>query len=226
MNKKWLIGCGGCMGLLLILALVLGGLGWWGYNAYMGSSKEALAEIFGDTPPAGYQPLIGLKLPDSDNPGESMPMTLLINPTGKTMVFAMKTRFTPEQMALLQSDDAAQLGTLIQQAMESTKNADASGDLTVHQVVELDTAKGPVRALQASIASKRGRVPLIGAFIPQATGQHVKILALMSPGSQSANPDASFEEEFGWMTTQLTQVISESGIMAANTPASEPAAAH
>ncbi|MBK8190347.1 MAG: DUF3185 family protein [Vampirovibrionales bacterium] len=210
MNKKWIMGCGGCLGLILVLALIIGGLSLWGFNAYQGAAKETVAELFNGKPPADYQPIFSIKLPDSKRSGESVPFSMLINKRTKTMLFAIRMALSQADLAKINSRDPKQLEAFLQEVVNSANNPNANGEVSVNRVLDLKTARGPVHAVEASASTKKGKMPALCAFLPDG-GERVKVLAMVSAEGQSTNPDASFQDDFQWMGGQMTALLNEMG---------------
>lgn len=119
-KKKWMIGCGGCLGIVVILGVLGGILAYNGVNGLMQASGKSVKGMFGESydPAAhGYQ-AIGVPLPT--NKSGIQAMVTLINAEKKQMVMAMDMTATPQELATIKSGDPQKIEGFI-------KNSQATG---------------------------------------------------------------------------------------------------
>jgi hypothetical protein len=184
MNKWWLIGCGGCLGLLLIIALIGGGVAWFGMDALNKASEKSNQAIFGGSAPAGYT---GLSLDTSakaeetgsDNtanqdtaetsqPGPSgapSAVGLYMNMVEKTMLIAMSGTMGNAEIASLITADEAALKPLIEQMMQSSKSDNARNQITAVRSTSITLNGQPYPAFEVETENSSGQL------IPDVSGK-------------------------------------------------------
>ena len=83
-KKKWIIGCGGCLVVVVIIGIILAVLIGKGVTDFMKNSDETSKAVFGETLPEGYM-TFGLPIPSKDG---KVHMAMLVSKDGDTMVMA------------------------------------------------------------------------------------------------------------------------------------------
>ncbi len=209
MDKKWLIGCGGCLGVVLVLVIAGAGLLWWGGSTFMEGSQKTAETVFGDRLPPDYMTVFGMPIPSKD--GE-IKMVFLMHPQTQQVLFAMDSPLPEEQRDMILSGNSENVETLIQQAMASSNSSNVES-MELMRTTPLRTPAGSVMALEFRMQSDEGYTPLVVGLIP-IQGDRMKILMLMDPATVSRNPDADFSSEFDQMASEMESVIAQSSVAA------------
>src|SRR5687767_14657693 len=98
-KKKWLIGCGGCLGVLLVLAIVISILAGLGFNKLKDVSSQSVQNVFGSSfKPAPYM-AFGLPLAQKNLKN----MVMMIDQGSGVTIFAVDTEVAEREARILKS---------------------------------------------------------------------------------------------------------------------------
>lgn len=217
-KKKWIVGCGGCLGVVLLIVAGLVILAGMGINSVMQVSGNAVAAIFGPS----YKPenYMAMGLPVNSHNVQNM--ALLIGKEKGDMIYAVQTELPAEQLAILRSGKLQQMQGLLKQMAnqaiedQGSQNS-ASGKLRsfrLDQVYNLGLAPNKIYTVcNATVAmEKRGQVgymPTSIALIPEANNKLV-ILGTFDPNNHSSNPDTNFDGPQQELQKQTLKIIKDS----------------
>jgi hypothetical protein len=217
-QKKWLIGCGGCLAVLLVIAVAVSVLANLGMNALKNVSNQSVGNIFGKTfNPAPYTAM-GLPLGQKNLKN----MVLLLNRPRGVMIFAVDTTLSATDAKLLESGDPKQVEAFLRRmSAEVTHRGNSSGSshlrdirFNVTQTVALTNGKRLPISKATMEAEKRGAIvysPTTAAVIPEENHQLVALIA-MNPNSNSPEPDTDFSHEQADLQTEILRIVSSSAL--------------
>jgi hypothetical protein len=207
MDKKWLIGCGGCLGLVLIVVIVGVGALWWGGSAFMEGSQKTAKSLFGETLPRNYMTIFGMPI---DSQEGSVTMVVMINSENQKALFGIDAPLTADQRETMVSGDTQQLERLIQEAMASS-NSNNVRSLQLKDAVPLKSPDGEVRALRFNVETDEGFMPMVVALLPMQADR-MKMLLLMDPNRATTDPGVDFSAEFEEMAVHLEEIMAETQV--------------
>lgn len=219
-QKKWLIGCGGCLGVLVILAIVLTALAWFVGNAVKDVSNKSVQQIFGPNYKAEGYTAIGLPLGQANVKN----MVLLINPQqGKTLV-ALDMAVSPSDMQVIKSGQQAQVkkylettSTQISQSSSARSGSTKVEDIRIDAIEsvalqpggkQLPLANATVKAEQRKQISYS---PAVAALIPEANNRMVVLIAT-DPQTSTTDNQADFSSQQKTLRDEVLQIIKDSDL--------------
>lgn len=216
-KKKWMIGCGGCLGVVIIGAIALAVLGSMGVNALKEASGSSVKEIFGPSykPEAAGYMAFGLPLKQ----GKLRSMAMMISQARNLSVIAFDVNADALDTAVLKSGKPDQIAAYLKKTSEeitdSTRNSSSKIEGIEFKSVELlPLVKGKNLAVGNAVvkASKRGAMaymPSAVALIPEA-GNHMVILVATDPNTASTDAGADFSEAQKSLRDEVSNIVKAS----------------
>jgi hypothetical protein len=217
-QKKWLIGCGGCLGVLLLIAVVLAVLAGMGVDALKNVSNQSVTEIFGkEFKPEPYKAM-GLPLGQKNLKN----MVLLIEPKSGRTLFAVDTALSPSDAQQLESTDPKHIEAFLKHMSEeitshSSRTSssrlrnirfDATTTITLPNGKHLPLTKATVEA------ERHGAVaysPAVATLIPEANHRLITLISL-DPNSGSSQANTDFSDTQADLQKELVHIISNSAL--------------
>ncbi len=221
-GKKWLIGCGGCLTLLVVLAIVVVVLISNGWNALQKGSNESVKKLFGDSYNAEGYLAFGLPL----NKPVNGSMVMMLSSDQSTMIFALDTEGLGQRLSLLEkTDDKALQEFFSALGKDFLKNSQASQSSTGKfeglefqkpHFVTLSAQKNVQKrypVVYAVMETKKNEqttyIPVTAALIPVSHQRAVLLLAL-SPLQSSTVAGTNFESVQKTLEAKLNVVVKDS----------------
>lgn len=236
-KKKWMIGCGGCLGVIIIGAIALAVLGSMGVNALKEASGSSVKEIFG----ASYKPeaegymAFGLPLKQ----GKFRSMAMMINGNRKLSVVAIdidnlsdKPLLKSGQQELKKTIDTSDANErrnfllvfegALKQVSREIINSSRSGSSKIDdiqfqstQFLSLDKSKLLPVGNAVVETSQRGKIfysPSVVAMAPEMdkTGNHVVCLVVTNLNSVSEDPNTDFSEAQKSLREEVLSIVKNS----------------
>lgn len=207
-KKKWIIGCGGCLGVVLILAVIAGVVANMGFNAMMQASNESVQKIFGasyKTPP-GVQ-AIGFPIEKLSAESEIKNMVLLMNQDDGEVMFAFDKNMNATEKKLLKDPDPKKvddylksMGQMIISNSEQGSSSNKVRDIRFEGTEMKKAGNGKSFPMTIAVAQleRRGQIiytPGVAAIIPEAN-DHLTVLFGMG-GKDHASTDEKADFKAG-----------------------------
>lgn len=208
--KKWLIGCGGCLAVLVIAAILIAVAGGMAWNGLMSASSGAVREVFGPSyKPEGYTS-IGLPSPGRD----VKHIVLMMDMRSGNVVVGVDTHASPADTRLLKSGDPEAVASYIRRIGAQTGG---NGKVNMHEVrvesvraVKLSNHKQVLMgAVQVASERKGTYSPGAVTLLPEKDNGLVILFAL-DPRNTSTHPDADFTPEQRTLESALLRIIADS----------------
>ena len=211
-TKKWLIGCGGCFGVvvLLVIAVVIF------LVMQVGSSTDKASEtVLGSKPPAGFMSF-GFAAPDKK--GAQNGFLIMFNSTNQHFVFALNTPLTRKDRetfrAISQASPDAQknMEALVKKAMG---HAASSGQGFSPDQMTLEGTKNDklnngkqfsAGYLKVYSEQKGVYLPVVFGIVPEASNQGVILIALDQENS-SSDKAADLSKTYTLLANDLHQIV-------------------
>lgn len=216
-QTKWLIGCGGCLTLVILLAVVLSvllvgvsdsvmnaGKDWWGKT-----NAETVESVFGKTPPAHYKPIFAIPMPIAHEESDEVDMGKFIvmqHDENHHALMVVEARIPPGQEALIQDPDKLAdyiMGMISRNASASQKISDLEPDgkraYTVNHIPE------NAFFFRATTHQKgvRQQGPIVISILSQPDGRATTLLMMGSPKKGSTDFSAQYKN----LSDDLIQVV-------------------
>jgi len=217
-KQKWMIGCGGCLGVILLLAVGLAALIGLGVNSASQTSNQAVAAIFGPS----YKPENYVAFGWPFNTQGIQNAVLLIGKTKSAMIIGVQTSLPQEEMALLHSGKLQLIQPILKrmtdEAVEKQHQRHTSSStlrsFRLDQIQNLSLTGNKTYTICNATAEieRRGIVsyaPTSIALLPEANNALV-VLATFDPNNTSTNPQTDFSSLQKDMQDQLKKVIQDS----------------
>lgn len=217
-RKKWLIGCGGCLGAMVVLALIIGIVLFMGWNALQKASGDSIKDIFGPAYDTTGYTAFGLPV----NQKNFKRVAMLLSKDGSTMIFAIDTVGTASEVKILQSGTQEQLDAYFKaMGHQFLKGASAQSSTSKLRDVQFsephyarldDSGKHyPVvyATVEGASKGKVGFVPGVFVMIPEANNEIVAMVAL-APKATAQEPLPSFKEDQAQLEAELARMIKDS----------------
>lgn len=197
MDKKWLWGCGGCLVVVIVIAIVAGVLLWMGASQLGEMGTKANQEIFGSSDaPSGYVTTFGIQMEDTN-------MVLLMNQATDSMLLAMKMPDKKGEFKQLQEDP--QKAMALMEGMMAQSGQGRRGSMKFVGITSLKLVPGKHFAMK-SLMEKDGQTsPAVMTILPYPD-DHMAMLMMISL-SPSGGED---EDTYADMADSLSDVINES----------------
>ncbi|MEB3288224.1 MAG: hypothetical protein VKJ04_12080 [Vampirovibrionales bacterium] len=207
-KQKWLIGCGGCLGVVvLFFALLIGGVAW-----YHNSSVALVNRVLGKEP-AGYTTLMSYETEGSKG---KTAFAMLLALTDKKMLLAYQLPENEQLQKALNTPDTSDPQELekIQQGIEAGMGQDSPATQTssvrqmtlksIHTVGESDKT---YKAYNILVENSSGKVmPMVALFVPQAKRQ-ILLLSLSDVSIQTSDTQADFSIQYAELTNALKTML-------------------
>ncbi len=215
--KKWIIGCGGCLVVVLLIAGVLAVLGGTAVKGLMDASSQSVQSVFGKSYKAEGYTAIGLPTGSKDLKN----VVLLMDMTRGSVIVAVDTRMSAADAGILKSGNTEQIQAYIQkigeQANTSPQSSSSNVDLHDMRFDDIHTVKLPngkqlpvtTAAVKANRKGQEGYSPAVIALLPEP-GEKMIVLFAMDAKSTSSNPKADFKVEQQALETQVLELINNS----------------
>lgn len=216
-RKKWLIGCGGCLGLIVILAIIITIIVAMGWDALNKASGQSVKEIFGPSYNSSGYTAMGLPLgqPKTKN------MAMLIGPDGSSIIFAIDTISSPEQEKVLLSQNPAMAQQFFSRmGSEFIANPSARSGASKLRSIQFDTphyiSLGPHKSypvvyaiVEAKRSGKTSFMPCVAVMVPEANHRLITLIS-MAPKAAAAEVKASFRDDQAELEAELGRLIKDS----------------
>ncbi|MBY0402391.1 MAG: hypothetical protein K2X66_00690 [Cyanobacteria bacterium] len=204
-KKAWLIGCGGCLTVIIIAAIILG---IWGYSSFTESSNKSAKAVFGEKLPEGYIPF-GIPMGKSDT--DNQHFVMLVNGTsGKFMMALEMPSEDPATMAtLLQNPEALSATIESQLAQSGSSSSGKIHKIETSQITLPSKEKYP--SFNIVLNQREKYVPLVGTLLTYTTPKMI-ILIVMDPNKGSTDANTDFAPMFAPMNQELEKVLGETEI--------------
>ncbi len=208
-KQKWLMGCGGCLVVLVLLAIVIGIGLMLGINQFKQGSDETTQAIFGDNPPAGYT-TIGIPKGLLQDKAQ---IVFMLNPNTQNLVFVFAIP-TSKQPIFNTSSPQAMEKSLNQFLEENVDEAtqQSSGinlqDLQIEKVQNTKLPNGktfPTAYVRIHDQNKNTYTPCVFGLL-QEESQVVAILA-SNPATTSEVSETDFSMDYETLTAELKNII-------------------
>jgi hypothetical protein len=225
-KKWWLIGCGGCLGLLLIVAAAVVALCGLGVNALKETSGKAASDIFGPHyQPTDYQVIafpIGQFAPDT----HMLNFAMLLPTHGKgTAVFAFDTQISNADVHAIKSRDPKRIATYLQTmsdkmiaASHRSSSSSRINGVQFGKTMLVTLENGKQFAINGAVAEleRRGKViyaPSVAALVPEAQNRLVTLFAVGNQENQPADMQTqNFKPEQAVLGEDLKTIIQDSAL--------------
>ncbi len=210
-TKKWLLGCGGCLGVLFVVLMALGILLYVVQNQFMASSEQISRSIIGSDVPKGYRALgIGLA-------GQTM--VAVASPKGKVLLLLEQSLHGPQYQKLFSENTSetvavvnAILGrftassSLLKQSsfkyLGATKVATQAATKNDHSLVSISVAFEPQEGT---------RVPMAAIAVPRMLNRVVLVLSFDFTQDKTAEITAD-NPAFKDLTQSMLDLIDTTGL--------------
>lgn len=215
-RKKWLIGCGGCLGVLVVLTVIIVVAASMGWDALQKASGGSVKAIFGESYDTTGYTAMGLPL----NQAQVKNMALLLSNDRSSMIFAIDTQASQAEVDILESGNQEQLQAyfkgLAGQFLKSSASQ-SSSKLRDIQFAEphyatLEAGKRYPIVYATVEGESKGKViymPCVVALLPE-TGNRVVSLISMAPKAASETPLPSFKDDQTQLDAELSRLIKDS----------------
>lgn len=216
-RKKWLIGCGGCLGVLVILTVIIIVALSMGWDALTKASGGSVKAVFGEKYDTSGYTAMGLPL----NQAQVKNMALLISDDRSSMIFAIDTLGNPTEVKVLQSGNPAQLqayfkalGAQFLKSAAAQNNSSRLRDIQFadpHYVTLAANKRYPVvyATIEAESKGKVVYMPCVVALVPEA-GERVVALIAMATNAASETLLPSFKDDQAQLGAELERLIQDS----------------
>lgn len=216
-QKKWLIGCGGCLGALIILAIILAVIGWFVGNTVKDVSNKSVQEIFGPTyKPEGYM-AVGLPLGQANVKN----MVMLLDTQRGKMLIAIDMKLRANDMHMIKAGQPEQVKKYLEQTSEEISKGNSGSskvqDIRFDSIESVALMPGGVKFPLANAtvtAERRNQTaysPAVAALIPEADDKMV-VLVATDPNHSSTDSQADFTEEQKTLREEVLQIIRDSDL--------------
>ena len=220
-TQKWLIGCGGCLGVfvLVLLICIVGGVMW------CGSSTDKVSEaLLGGKPPLGYM-AFGFPFPQTKSADSPSGMLVMTNQTNRHVLMVIDMPLNAKQMsavALIEHNDPQSQAAVKKMVTDFMAQAQASGhsqDMQAEQLIFEGSASEPVTGgkqfpvVQLKMYNQRRELytPVLLGIVPEAGGKGVFLLDMDQQGG-SADKTTDFTAAYKSMIDDVNQIVSGTGL--------------
>ncbi len=197
-KKKWIIGCSGCLVVVVILVVAVAILGGVAFNKLVQTSNTTVQEILGDSYKAP-QGTTAIGIPVGQ--GEIRKMVILLDLDHGHAVFALQANIAESDMAQIKSGDKAKIeeyikrfGQYMQTNASSSKLDLANAKFDSTALAELPNGKAfPLSLAVVKTTNRKGEsyTPVAIGIIPEGPTTLVAVL-LMDGQNASTSPDTDF----------------------------------
>lgn len=215
-KTKWMVGCGGCLGVVVIFATLLTISAGIGINSVMQVSTQSVAAIFGPSYKAeGYWPI---GLPTGQKNVKNLAM--LISKEQGLMVFAAQTELPEDQADLIRTGKLQQLQAFLKEMTETAAQSHQSGSskfksIRFDKMYNKNLAPNKLYTVcnaTIELEDKSGNIiymPTSAALLPEANDGMV-VLAVFNPRNNSTDAEVKFDSMQKSLQEQALQIIHDS----------------
>lgn len=217
-NKKWLIGCGGCLLVIILLVAGLFALGGLGLNFMKETSEKTTQDMLGKdyVPPAQYT-VIGMPWGQK----ELKSVILLVDAQRGTTLMLIDTQIPPDANKLLKEGRPEEISAFIEEISSKATSGPGKQNATVKvnelhlesiRTVKLKNGKTLPLCTAKTFDKNRGTYsPMVIALLPKAR-QRMIIAMGLDPRDTSIDPKARFKVAYETLEAELLQVINDSDL--------------
>lgn len=217
-KKKWLIGCGGCLGAVIILGIILAVLVMFGFNSCQKASQGAINQVLGPQykAPEGST---AIGLPWGQNDLKNVIM-IVNQQTGLTM-FVIDTVVPADVSQVLKSEDPEKISAFIRQisskAISGPGHKQTKVDVSNLKIESIHTVKLPNKKslpfCHAKTYQKENNTygPAVVALLPESKNRVIVLLSL-DPRNTSTDPKSHFKLAYQTLERELFRLIIESDL--------------
>jgi hypothetical protein len=217
-SKKWLIGCGGCLIVLILLVAGIIALGGLGFNYMKQASEKTTQELLGKKyePPANYT-VIGLPWGQKDLKS----VILMVDAQRGTTLMLIDTLIPSDANKLLKEGKPDQISQFIQEVSHKATSGPGSkgtqvnvSDLRLESVQTAKLKNGktfPLCTAKTFEKNKGTYSPVVIAMLPEAEQRLIIVMAL-DPRNASTDPKAHFHVAYQNLEQELLKIINDSDL--------------
>ena len=167
--QKWLIGCGGCLGALLLLGLLTGLLAYLGVQGYNKSTEEVSKVFFGDSPPKGYRTVFALASP--------IEMMLLLDSKRGRSLSVVREKLNDEYFEAYKEMTSAKVKKIAKEGIEQVASINPV-PATVEGVVSLQLYGRSYPAVRLCYESKPTKcAPAVIVYVVTSSQHGISLIA-------------------------------------------------
>lgn len=211
-NQKWLIGCGGCLGVVVvIIALIIGAIAVWHQ-----SSVDMVSRLMGKEP-TGYMTIFGVE-------DKKIAFAMMVSPKDKDMLMLIKSPEDPAFDQIQKQPDTkdpqklAEVQSLLERSNAASSRSSSMDKLQLEAIRTLKVAGKPVKALDIKMSGDSGTVLAALAVVIPTADQKEILLIEMDLGNQSSDPQQDFTSVYQSMSQSMTAILSESTLVSPAAP--------
>lgn len=215
-RKKWLIGCGGCLGLFVILTLIIVVAASMGWDALQKASGGSVKAIFGESYDTTGYTTMGLPL----NQKQVKNMAMLLSNDQGSMIVAIDTQASQAEVDILESGNPEQLqayfkglgGQFLKSSASQGRSKLRDIQFAEPHYAQLENGKRyPIvyATVEGENKDKMIYMPCVVVLVPE-TGNRVISLISLAPKAASETPLPSFKEDQAQLDAELSRLIKDS----------------
>jgi hypothetical protein len=214
-QKKWLIGCGGCLGVVVLVAAVVAALAGLGFNALKDVSNQSVQSMFGKS--FNPDPYMAMGLPLEQKNLRNMVM--LLNQQRGITIIGMDTELSETEADVLKSGDPKDIEAYLKRMGAQATASSGGGSSQMRDVrfeglttVQLKNGKSFPLSRATVEAERRGTVsysPAVAALLPQPDNRLVVLIAL-DPINAASKPDADLSHPQAALQTEVVRIVNDS----------------
>jgi hypothetical protein len=229
-KKWWLIGCGGCLGVVVLIVIAVVILGAVGFNAFKENNKKLTGDLFGSEKALSDYTVLAFPFPMPSADSFEMQNIAVLTPRQKNRfpIFAWKGQVAEVDISDVRSHQTARIKAYAQRMSEAFLKLVKSGRTSSRanrvegiqfQSTNLVPLKNGKRVsfarLNITIVTRKGervQAPASLALLPQ-TGSSMIILLAYAQGVDPATQPATFallKNQYAPMEQQLSALIDNS----------------
>jgi hypothetical protein len=212
-NKKaWLIGCGGCLSVIIIIAIVAGIFIYSSVSELKNASDKTAQGVFGEKLPEGYF-TIGIPV-ESKKQENNLKMVMMMNTQRQTMVFAVDTfNKNPEQLNAINTANPEELKVLMEGFLEQSNSSNKPNGIRQIDPIQLGLTGGKTYpAFDIVLEDKKGNFsPIVATFLMYPSNRMVVLMG-MDPNAASESPDTDFSGNFETLQGELQSLIDSTAL--------------
>ncbi len=196
MDKKWLIGCGGCLGVILIGALLLGGLTFIGIDSVVKGTQEASNSTLGEAEAENYDTMA------------MGPLLMMRHRSGSHILLISNEDISEARLEDLKS---GRYDTLKQFVSNYLIGANMSADAKITESMALPLEAGEQMAHKTIYfyPAKNMSVPALLTFLVKEN-KKVQTVIYMDERIKKKGSDVGFSAEFDDFSLKLAAIIDSS----------------
>lgn len=202
-KKAWIIGCGGCLTLIVVvvIAAVI-----WGVSSYNGMTEGAAKSVFGEKLPPGYHIIMGIPIPDKR--GKQVNFVMMMNDKTSKIVLAIDTYSAAganSEMKEMMKDPEALSAYMTEQLKHSNSKRSSKVESITIKPLKLN-AKDTIPAMRMVMNQEGEYSPVSGTmlFYPE---DRMVVLILMDPMAKGDSATSDFTSNFSLMEDEMIKLI-------------------